>query len=389
MPDYFWRGVDIHGSPGEGALETYNRNTGRERLYSEGMFRVRMWKIPRYRQNAQIGLEELVSFLVQLQRMQKSGFEVYDAMDFIIREQEDPVLAFVLCRVRDDMREGVSLSAALLRQKQFPVLLGKLIRVSETSGQMREGVNLLLEYFQSQLKVRREQQRMLNYPLVVSGLFLLLSLGMLWYVVPMFQRMYGVLGQDLFWLTRGMVILSNSMHEYPWRWLLGCLSAAGLILFNSRLFGWRWLLAFLPGIRNLEQSVRMLFYARSLEIMLRSGVRLREALMHGESLFPQHLRKQVQKVREMVDAGRPLPDAFAAYPGFPPFFLRQLSLGESSGHLVSGFARISSHFEDLLEKRMSRLNALIEPLFMVFIAMAVLAFLLSLYLPLFRMAEHF
>ena len=58
-----------------------------------------------------------------------------------------------------------------------------------------------------------------------------------------------------------------------------------------------------------------------------------------------------------------------------------LAFGESSGHLPSSFARIGSHNQEALKKIMAWAGTLFESLLMIMIALGVLGFLLSMYLP--------
>ena len=74
---------------------------------------------------------------------------------------------------------------------------------------------------------------------------------------------------------------------------------------------------------------------------------------------------------------------------FSPMFVKMISLGESSGHLSSSFARIGRQNQESLKKIMAWANTLIEPVLMILIAFGVLGFLLSMYLPLFKMSERF
>ena len=70
-------------------------------------------------------------------------------------------------------------------------------------------------------------------------------------------------------------------------------------------------------------------------------------------------------------------------------FVKLAALGESSGHLSSSFARIGIQNQESLKKIMGWVNTLIEPVLLIFIAVGLLGFLLSMYIPLFRMAEQF
>jgi len=387
--NFYWEGTDKQGSLHEGALESHSREAAKEHLLQEGYYRVRFWKIQQSHLHRSLNNTEITEFLLQLHRLLKSGVELDDALGFAIQEQKNNVLSFLLCRIRQDLREGLSMSSALRHYQAFPQIVAKMIEVAESTGRLTEVLGMLLEFYQFQQKMILEQKRLLNYPLVVFSIFIVLSLGAVIFMVPMFKRMYAGLGEDLFWLTRALVKLSDSLRFNPEAWILGTLFSGAIIVFVYRLFGWYWLLNLIPGGKRLQQSVQMLFYSRSMEIMLLTGVHLQEALALAEEMFPKLLRKRIAPVREAVDSGKSLCDAYAMVPVFSPMFVKMVALGESSGHLPSSFARIGSHNQEALKKIMAWASTLIEPLLMILIALGVLGFLLSMYLPLFRMAERF
>jgi len=387
--NFYWEGTDKQGSLHEGALESHSRDAAKEHLLQGGYYRVRFWKIQQSHLHSSLNNTEITEFLLQLHRLLKSGVELDDALGFAIQEQKNNVLSFLLCRIRQDLREGLSMSSAMRHYQAFPQIVAKMIEVAESTGRLTEVLGMLLEYYQFQQKMILEQKRLLNYPLVVFSIFIVLSLGAVIFMVPMFKRMYAGLGEDLFWLTRALVKLSDSLRFNPEAWILGTLFSGAIIVFVYRLFGWYWLLNLIPGGKRLQQSVQMLFYSRSMEIMLLTGVHLQEALALAEEMFPKLLRKRIAPVREAVDSGKSLCDAYAMVPVFSPMFVKMVALGESSGHLPSSFARIGSHNQEALKKIMAWASTLIEPLLMILIALGVLGFLLSMYLPLFRMAERF
>ena len=84
-----------------------------------------------------------------------------------------------------------------------------------------------------------------------------------------------------------------------------------------------------------------------------------------------------------------LHETYSMVPFFSPMFVKLVALGESSGPLSSSFARIGIQNQESLKKIMGWVNTLIEPVLLIFIAVGVLGFLLSMYIPLFRMAEQF
>ena len=73
----------------------------------------------------------------------------------------------------------------------------------------------------------------------------------------------------------------------------------------------------------------------------------------SEEILPKLLRKRIALVREAVDSGKSLCDAYAMIPVFSLMFVKMLAFGESSGHLPSSFARNGSHNQEALKKIMA------------------------------------
>ena len=152
-----------------------------------------------------------------------------------------------------------------------------------------------------------------------------------------------------------------------------------------RFSGWEGLLNAFPGFAGLDRLSRMLLYSRSMELQLNCGIPLEVALLEGERLFSSSHQKNLKKVRSQIASGVSIQEAFSRHSGFPAHFLRQLNISQSSRDLAAGFERNAHYFEELLNRRKARLNAFIEPAFMMFLGLGVLIFLLMLYLPLFEL----
>ena len=93
----------------------------------------------------------------------------------------------------------------------------------------------------------------------------------------MFKRMYSSLGPDLFWMTRVLVRLSDSI---------------------------------------LDRLSRMLLYSRSMELQLNCGIPLEVALLEGERLFSSSHQKNLKKVRSQIASGVSIQEAFSRHSGF-------------------------------------------------------------------------
>ena len=390
MPHYLWKGVNVHGYPEEGSVESPDTEQILDELRKKNIFKVHFHRI--FTRTLQLPLKQeiLVHFLSQLYRLLDSGIELVDGLSFIIRYQANTLFGYILCTLRQDIREGKSLSAAFLRfQANFPPILIHLIAVAEKSGKLKEVVEELLNFFSFQSRFAQERRKLLTYPLIVSGIVLILFFSILFFVIPNFKSMFAALGDDLPVTTRGLLILSDSLRTSPQYWIAGVVVVILTFSYFWRYADWGKILFFIPGLHGIEQAIRLLFYARSMMIMLKSGTQLREALKISESLFSKRLQAEIRDVHQQIDTGKSLVDAYSSSTLFPPLFVHLVAVGESSGHMVPAFERIAALYQEMLEKRMSFLNSMIEPIFTVVLGLGILIILLSIYLPIFEMAGRF
>ena len=387
MAYYFWHGLDFQGSRVSGAFKVPNRIDAIKKLRKKGIFRSRLHEISPYRLKSPVPLTQLVSILIQLERLQKSGFPLNRSLQLIVSETSDPPLAYALCKIRQDLQQGHSFSQAWLSQTALPEMVGRMLGVFESSGKLKEGLGHLLKFYESELQLRNEQIKLIHYPIILGLFFLVLGSGLLLFVIPMFKSLYHRLGPELFWLTRMLVKLSDSLLEQPLIWLSAMLLTGTGLIFLFRNLGWEKIRSWIPGFGQLDFLSRMLLYSRSMELQLKSGVLLNDALVQAEHLFSGSQQKKLKKVRKDITSGVSVLEAFSRHSGFPEPVLKQLSMVQSVDDLGTGFEKNVQYYEESITRNTAKLNAMIEPLMMVFLAGMVLVFLLALYLPLFQLGE--
>ena len=387
MAYYFWHGLDFQGSRVSGAFKVPKRIDAIKKLRTKGIFRSRLHEISPYHLKSPVPLTQLVSILIQLERLQKSGFPLNRSLQLIVSETSDPPLAYALCKIRQDLQQGHSFSQAWLSQTALPEMVGRMLGVFESSGKLKEGLGHLLKFYESELQLRNEQIKLIHYPIILGSFFLVLGSGLLLFVIPMFKSLYHRLGPELFWLTRMLVKLSDSLLEQPLIWLSAMLLTGTGLIFLFRNLGWEKIRSWILGFGQLDFLSRMLLYSRSMELQLKSGVLLNDALVQAEHLFSGSQKKKLKKVRKDITSGVSVSEAFNRHSGFPEPVLKQLSMVQCVDDLGTGFEKNVQYYEESITRNTAKLNAMIEPLMMMFLAGMVLVFLLALYLPLFQLGE--
>ncbi|MCE5196477.1 MAG: type II secretion system F family protein [Negativicutes bacterium] len=124
-------------------------------------------------------------------------------------------------------------------------------------------------------------------------------------------------------------------------------------------------------------------FANQLAHLLSAGVTLRDALI----IFNEEARRQDQRsfytsLIAALDRGNSLSQALQHWvPGVPQFFVSSLKAGERSGQWESVFRQLAAYY--LLEDEMRRKveNALLYPVVLLTVAIAVCIFLISFVIP--------
>ena len=146
MAYYFWHGLDFQESRISGAFNVPNRIFAIKKLRKKGIFRSRLHEISPNRFKSPVPLTQQVSILIQLERLQKSGFPLNRSLQLIVSETSDPPLAYALCKILQDLQKGRSFSQAWLSQNALPKMVGRMLGVFESSGKLKEGLGHLLKF---------------------------------------------------------------------------------------------------------------------------------------------------------------------------------------------------------------------------------------------------
>ncbi len=132
-----------------------------------------------------------------------------------------------------------------------------------------------------------------------------------------------------------------------------------------------------PSARDLSVMCRQ-FVA-----MIEAGVTIIDALMMlGEQTENKRLRDAIITVREDVQKGENLADAFAAHPKiFPMLMVKMTAAGEASGSLEIAMDRIATQFEKSSKTQAMVKKAMIYPIAVVVVAIAVSVVMLVKVIP--------
>ncbi|MCF7222103.1 type II secretion system protein XpsF [Marilutibacter chinensis] len=337
--------------------------------------------------------ERLVQFTQQLATLLGAGQPLDRALSILLELPEDEAARRTLTDVRDAVRGGSSLSAALERQHgTFSRLYINMVRAGEAGGSLQETLARLADYLERSRALRSRVINALIYPailLVMVGLSLLFLLG---YVVPQFAQMYESLDAELPLFTQ--VVLGIGLFVRDW-WIV-LLVVPGLLLwwfdrkrrdpaFREALDGWLLRQRFFGGLVAKMETARL---ARTLGTLVRNGVPLMSALGIGRNVMDNRvLADDVGKAADEVKNGVALSTALARGKRFPRLALQMIQVGEESGALDAMLIKTAETFEQQTSLALDRMLAALVPVVTVVLAGVVGVVVLAVLTPLYDLTS--
>lgn len=139
---------------------------------------------------------------------------------------------------------------------------------------------------------------------------------------------------------------------------------------NIKIGGW-------PKPRDLS------VWCRQFVSMSKAGVTIIESLkMLSEQTENERLREASTKVRVSVEKGETLANSLAEHPKvFPSLLVNMVAAGEASGSLDVALERMSTHFEKASKTKALVKKAMIYPVVVICVAIAVVIVMLTVVIP--------
>jgi general secretion pathway protein F len=207
-------------------------------------------------------------------------------------------------------------------------------------------------------------------------------------VVQVFEN----IGQELPWLTRTLIAMSDFLRTSGILMLLALLAAGagiGWILrkeaprrqFHKSLLR-------LPLIGRLERGVNTGRFARTFSIVTASGVPVLEGLrISSEVMSNMPMREAVEEAARKIREGASIYAALEKSGYFPPMTVHLIASGEASGKLEEMLERAAVNQEREIETLISAVMGLFEPILILVMGGLVLIIVLAILLPIFNLNQ--
>jgi type IV pilus assembly protein PilC len=337
-----------------------------------------------------LNLEQFLVFNQQFMTLIRAGLPILKSLELLAGT--NPKLADYIRRAHQEVKGGALLSEAFRSQGVFPAIYTTSIMAGEKSGSLVEVIDRYVTYQKLALAVKKKILVSLIYPTLLICLVIGLVIFLITYVVPNFAELYSSMQAELPPLTQALIYIGLATKEYLLFGVAGAAAAGFLFSLWARRERSQAALdrvkLRLPIFGAIWIKYQVAQFSRVLSTLLVGGIPLLQALeTAGESLGNRLLRNAVASASKMVKEGRPLSAGLEQTGIVPQLAVEMIEVGESTGALPAMLNSVAEFFEEDVNTRMQAALSLIEPAIMLIMGIFVAFVLVSLYLPIFSLAE--
>ena len=320
---------------------------------------------------------QLLLFTEELAELLESGLQLEPALRVIESRKEVGNLQGVAASLRQQVREGVSFSAALRHSGGgFSELFCSMIAAGEAAGAQPRILRRQAEYLAMIGDLRRRIAAALIYPSIVFTAGIVLLIVFMTFLLPQLTTLLSKTGQQLPFMTRVMIGTSEFFGHYWWLVLL--VVAFLLALFfawrktPSGHFAWDRVKLRIPVVGAVLSHQFIAEFCQTLATLTLNGVTLLNALvLFQKATGNLYLKMLLGQLVERVGEGAGLAASLRKAPFFPSVLGDIVTVGEQSGDLAGALQRGAKRYDREFGAKIEKLTALIQPLTILIVALFV------------------
>jgi len=318
-----------------------------------------------------------------------AGMPLVSALSTLVQQLGDNYLGRVFARVRDSVNQGITLARALEEYPAvFPAIYVSMVEAAEAAGTLENVLSQLADLYERRAKLVGKVRTALAYPLFMVCVGGLVVVFILSFVLPSITKLFLEMKMRLPWPTVVLIRTSDIVSRYIWLFAIlsvGLIAGIGYWLKTDRgRQSWDRLKLRCPLFGDVIRKVEVSRFCRTLGVLLTSGVSIVEALRFSEHVAGSTVIAQAAAdAREAVNRGDTVADALNRTGTFPPLVVNTIAVGEQSGTVEEGLAKIADLLDGDVEARLGTLTSLLEPILILVLGVVVGFIVLAMLLPIF------
>ncbi|GFO56222.1 type II secretion system protein GspF [Geomonas sp. Red276] len=397
MPTFRYSAFNAAGAEVSGVVDAPTQNEARAQLKQKGLYAKEIAPAAetggKGLLKSRVSVPDLSLATRRLATLLGSAVPVYEAVATLWEQEPPGELKRVLGRVRDRLAEGHGLAQALSAEPAvFSESYVGMVAAGEASGALEVVLERLAEFQEDQAAVRSRVITALIYPAIMVVVGTGVMLVLLAFVVPKIVTVFQQNKATLPFITIVLIKASTVVRKGWWALLLagvGVYYGIKRINKDEEMVKKRdRLLLKVPLAGALWRQLVLSRFTKVLGLLLQSGVPIIKAMdITGEAVVNREYKSFLAEARETLIQGGSLSSALKASPLFPPLLTHMAAVGEKSGELDRMLIKSGDAFQNEFNASVTRSMALLEPMLILGMGLAIGFMVIAVLLPIMEMNE--
>ncbi len=392
-----WKATNHKGAKESGEIEAESIKAARMLLRQRGL------KVTSVRKQSasiftrdRVKPNDIVIATRQLATLVEGGIPIAQSLSAVGSSSDKNSVKKLLTSIRRRVDSGVNLTTSLRdHPRYFNQLYLALVNVGEESGTLGPMLKRIAAYLEKAEALRRKVVSALTYPVIVLVLGIVITVGLLVFIIPQFKDIFENFGAELPLLTRQVIAASEATQKY---WLQ---IVVGFTVFyfvyrtmyrrSDRVHLWTdKMILRIPVFGDLIRKSILARISRTIAIMFHSGIPMVETLATiAPAAGNRVYTNAINEVRTNVSTGQPLEASLRATGVIPSMVLQMVRTGEETGELDAMLNRAADFYEDEVDAIVAAISSLVEPILVVVLGALIGIVVVAMYLPIFHLASVF
>jgi len=337
---------------------------------------------------------DVIAFTRQLAAMLNAGLPITKSLD-LIKKQVKPAMEKIIDSIQSSVEGGQSLYDALLVYDEiFSPLYLSLVRAGELAGVLGTVLDQLSNNMQRSEDFKAKVKSAMLYPAIVLVAMFIVSLIMVFFVMPQMAQLYSEFEADLP-LTTSLMINGSEFIRIHWYLLILLIAALGatIIYFiksdNGKTYFDTNILK-LPIIGQLQHKIISTNVIRTLALLNNAGVSIVESLeIVSKAAGNRVYEKGIIEASKKVEKGVSLGVSFGVLDLFPEMIIQMMTVGEETGKLAEMLEKAAVQFEKETLMSLKSLTSAIEPTLIIVLGIVVGFMVISIIMPIYGLTQSF
>lgn len=335
--------------------------------------------------------QDLVIFTRQLAVMLAAGLPILRCLKILEEQASNPRLKHAVQDIQEDIETGLPLWEAFGRHSRiFSKVYISMLKAGETGGVLDAVLDKLIYHLEKEQEFNSKLKAASIYPLFISILSVFVVLLVITLIMPRFVSIFASSGVQLPLPTRLLIGVSAFLKTGGGGTISGILGLIYLIKrFKRTTRGgliYDSILLHLPILGKSIRQIAIARFARTLGILIKSGVSVLQALevveeIVGNKVIGRAIAGACTSIKEGESIASPLQRTGL----FESLVTHMLAVGEETGRLDEMLIHLSDYYEVELIHTLNTLIAMIEPLLIFLVALVVGGVVISILYPMFEM----